>query len=154
MCYPRGLAGCDSLSFDEVVNHLFVANHRCSCNPGLRSARKASQRSPGATTFRRLRGFRNCGYEYQKCYKKSFVGWSDNACAQIADAGQSIFDVVNEGQLTVERSIGVETKNCPHRRIFFATEIRLNERAADVPQCHRSMAANNPRSNKWRHAVQ
>jgi hypothetical protein len=26
------LAGCGSLSFDEVVNHLFVANHRCFAN--------------------------------------------------------------------------------------------------------------------------
>jgi len=70
----RQLAGCDSFSFDEVVNHLFVANHRCSAYPGLRSARKASQRSPGATSFRQLRGFRNSGCGYQKCYKKSFVG--------------------------------------------------------------------------------
>ena len=48
-----------SASIREVVNRLLVAQRRCTIIPGLRSACKASQRSPGATSFRQLRGFGN-----------------------------------------------------------------------------------------------
>ena len=51
-----GFAGCDSVELSEVVNRLLVAEPRGSFTPGLRLARKASLRSPGATSGRQLRG--------------------------------------------------------------------------------------------------
>ena len=53
-----GCAGCDSVEMSEVVNRLLVADGRGFFNPGLRLARKASLRSPGATSGRQLRGSR------------------------------------------------------------------------------------------------
>ncbi len=54
-----GFAGCDSVSFGDVVNDLLVADRGCAFNPGLRTARKAIPCPPGATSFRQLRGFRS-----------------------------------------------------------------------------------------------
>ena len=51
-----GFAGCDSVESSEVVNRLLVAERDVSITPGLRLARKASRRSPGATSGRQLRG--------------------------------------------------------------------------------------------------
>jgi hypothetical protein len=52
-----GVGGCDSASIIGLANLSLVAYRDCHTVPGLRSARKASQRSPGATFFRQLRGY-------------------------------------------------------------------------------------------------
>ena len=65
-----GFAGCDSVESSDVVNHLLVADRRGSFAPGLRLARKASLRSPGATACRQLRGSLYC--ELQRSYQNVF----------------------------------------------------------------------------------
>jgi hypothetical protein len=54
-----GFGGCDSTSIVGLVNRSLVAYRDCNTDPGLRSACKASQRSPGANRCRQLRGSEN-----------------------------------------------------------------------------------------------
>jgi len=57
-CLANTVGGCDSAWLSDVVNLWLVADSGCPLSPGLRSTRRARQRSPGANRCHRSAVYR------------------------------------------------------------------------------------------------